>query len=161
MTAFSVAVKNILVKMTLKLFQPLSVVMTMVPTLLRQLRRWLQIKKIITNAPCALQFAAQPSLSSVTVKRLLTGAPPAIKKTPQKSHRKRNNNWPMMSFIHSGSEIRNYRASSDSKLDGVQLASLHFETKSLKSKATFMRTPVFKLQIIRLVQGHWSCMPTH
>ena len=38
----------------LRLFYPLSVVMTMVPRLLRQLRRSLQIKKSITNAPCLL-----------------------------------------------------------------------------------------------------------
>ena len=33
---------------------PLFVVTTMVPTLLRQLRRLLQIKKIVTNVPCML-----------------------------------------------------------------------------------------------------------
>ena len=44
-------VRNYLVKMTLRLFQPLSVVLTMVPTLPRQFRRSLQIKKSITNAP--------------------------------------------------------------------------------------------------------------
>ena len=43
-------VGNCSVKMTLRLFLPLSVVMTMVSTLLRQFRRSLQIKKIITNA---------------------------------------------------------------------------------------------------------------
>ena len=42
-------VRILLVKMTLRLFLPLSVVMTMMPTPLRQLRRSLQIKKIITN----------------------------------------------------------------------------------------------------------------
>ena len=40
-------------------------------------------------------------------------------------------------------------------------ASLRFKTKSINSKATFLRTFFLKLQIIRLVQGHWSCTPTH
>ena len=54
MAASTVSVNNFLVKMTLRLFYPLSVVAAMVPTLLRQLRRSLQIKKIITNAPRVL-----------------------------------------------------------------------------------------------------------
>ena len=44
-------VRNCLVKMTLKQFQPLTVVITIVPTLLRQLRRSLQAKEIIANTP--------------------------------------------------------------------------------------------------------------
>ena len=44
-------VRDCSVKMTLRLFQSLSVVVTIVPTLLRQFRRSLQIKTIITNAP--------------------------------------------------------------------------------------------------------------
>ena len=61
---------NCLVKMTLRLFQPVSVVMTMVPKLLRQFRRSLQIKKSITNAPRVLQFAEKPkhTYPSITVK---------------------------------------------------------------------------------------------
>ena len=47
-------VRNYLVKVTLRLFKPISVVMNMVPMLLRQFRRLLQIKKIITNAPRVL-----------------------------------------------------------------------------------------------------------
>ena len=43
--------RNCIVKMTLRLFEPLSVVMTMVPKLLRQFGRSLQIKKCIANAP--------------------------------------------------------------------------------------------------------------
>ena len=43
-------VRNYSVKMTLRLFCPLTVVMTKVLTLLRQLRISLQIKKIITSA---------------------------------------------------------------------------------------------------------------
>ena len=37
---------NCSVKMALRLFQPLSVVMTVVPTLLRQVRRYLEIKRL-------------------------------------------------------------------------------------------------------------------
>ena len=40
------------------------------------------------------------------------------------------------------------------ELDGALLASLHFETKSIKSKAIFLRTSFLKRQMIRLVQGH-------
>ena len=43
-------VRNGLVKITLMLFKPLSVVMTMMPTLLRQFRKSLQIKKCVRNA---------------------------------------------------------------------------------------------------------------
>ena len=47
-------VTNCSVKMTLRLFWPLSLVMTMVPRLLRQFRRSLQIKRFIANTPCVL-----------------------------------------------------------------------------------------------------------
>ena len=47
-------VTNYSVKMTLRLFWPLSFVMTMVPRLLRQFRRSLQIKRFIANTPCVL-----------------------------------------------------------------------------------------------------------
>ena len=47
-------VMNYLVKITLRLFYPLSLVMTRVPTLLKPFRRSMQIKNIITNAPCVL-----------------------------------------------------------------------------------------------------------
>ena len=50
----------------------------------------------------------------------------------------------MMSFIYSGSEIRIYRFSSGFKLDEVQLASLHFKNKNIKSKATFLRAIFFE-----------------
>ena len=42
------------VKMTLKLFGPLSVVMTMVPRLMRKFRRSLKTKQSIANALCVL-----------------------------------------------------------------------------------------------------------
>ena len=44
----------------------------------------------------------------------------------QKLHRKRNNNWPMMSFIHNGSEITTWMVYS-------------WKTKNTKFKATFLR----------------------
>ena len=47
-------VSNCSVKITLMLSYPLSVVMTMVATLLRQFTSLLQIRKIITNALCVL-----------------------------------------------------------------------------------------------------------
>ena len=47
-------VSNCSVKITLMLFYPLSVVMTMVATLLTQFTSLLQIRKIITNALCVL-----------------------------------------------------------------------------------------------------------
>ena len=50
-------VKNCLVKVTLRLFQSLPVVMYMVQTFTRQFRRLLQIKKSISNSPRVLYFA--------------------------------------------------------------------------------------------------------
>ena len=47
-------VRNCLVKVTLRLFQPFSDFMAMVPMLLRQFSRSLQIKKSIANAPRVL-----------------------------------------------------------------------------------------------------------
>lgn len=44
--------------------------MNMVSKSLRQLRRSLQIKSIITNAPCVLEFAAQPKILSIPVKKI-------------------------------------------------------------------------------------------
>ena len=160
MAAFNVSVKYFVVKMTLRLFQPLSVVTTMVPTLLRQLRRSFQIKKIITNAPCVLQFAAQPKHIFNNSEKSYWDTSGVSEKL-QKLHRKRSNNQPVMRFTHSVSEIRIYRVFSGNKLDGVQLASFHFKTKSIRSKAIFLRIFFLKLQIIRLVQLHWSCTSTH
>ena len=73
-----------------------------------------------------------------------------VVKKVAKLHRKKGNNWPMVSFIHNGSEITTWMGHS-------------FKTKSTKSKATFLTTPSFnfKLAIIRLAQGHWCCTPTH
>ena len=104
---------NYSVKIFLKLFQPLYIVMTMTPTLLRHIRRSLQIMKILRNTFRLLQFAEQPKYIKMNIfinnseKRLVSYL--LIRKTPaelkklQKLHRKRNNN--MVSFIHNGSEI--------------------------------------------------------
>ena len=56
-------------EMTFRLSYSLSVVRAMVSTFLRQLRKALQIKKIITNAPCVLEFAVHPKQLSIKVKR--------------------------------------------------------------------------------------------
>ena len=106
-------VRNCSVKMTLSLFQLLSGVMTamllsytIVPTLLRHFRRSLQIKSIITTASRVLKFAEQPEyINQQQRKRLVSSTPPAKLNKLQKLHRNRSNNWPMVSFIHSGSNI--------------------------------------------------------
>ena len=79
--------------------------MTMVATLLRQLRRLLQIKMITTNAPFVLQFAAQPKNITNNSENIVYLAPPAYHQKIQQLHRKQKNNQPRKSFIHSGSEI--------------------------------------------------------
>ena len=140
--------------MTSRLFQPLSAVTIMVSMLLRQLRRSLQIKKIITNSPCVLQFAAQS-------KHIINNSEIGWLLGHLWRRSKRSKSWLVMTFIHSASEIRVYRVSSGNKFDGVQLVNLYFKIKSIKSKATFLRASFLKLQIIRLVQGLWSCTPTH
>ena len=57
----------------------------------------------------------------------------------------------MVSFGHNGSEITTWMG-------------YNLKTKSTKFQATFLRKKSFlnyKLQIIRLAQGNWSCTPTH
>ena len=102
-------VRNCSVKMKWRLFQPLSVVMTMVPTLLRQLRRLLQMKKIITNVLCVLQYAEQSKYINQQKRKkvgyLLIRTPLAQLKMLQKLHRKRSNDCSMVSFTHNGTEI--------------------------------------------------------
>ena len=68
------------------------------------MRRSLQIKKLITNLP---------SINNSKNRLVISTAPAWLKKL-QKLHSKN-----MMSFIHSGSEIRSYRVSSSNKLDGI------------------------------------------
>ena len=68
-----------------------------------------------------------------------------------KFHRKKDNNWTMVSFAHNRSEITTWMR-------------YNLKTKSTKSQATSLRKKIclnYKLQIIRLAQGHWSCKLTH
>ena len=62
---------------------------------------------IITNVPCLLHNQN----ISITVKKVLLGQ---LRRSSKNCslHRKSNNNWPLSSFIHSGNEIRIYKASS-------------------------------------------------
>ena len=117
-------VSNCFVKMTSRLFQPLSAVMTMVPRLLRHFRRSLQIRKSIANAPRVTQFADQSKYTdqSITVKNgdLLR----KLKKL-LKLHGKKSNNQPMVRFIHKRSEITTCMGYS-------------FKTKTTKFKARFL-----------------------
>ena len=120
--------------------------MTLVPWLLSQFIRSIQIKKSIANASHCYYL-----LNNQTVKKgwFLGQLRRKLKKL-LKFHRKKTNNWPMVSFIHNGSEIT---------------AWYNFKTKSksTESQATFLRKTYFlnfKLQIIRLAQRHWSCTPT-
>ena len=55
----------------------------------------------------------------------------------------------MVGFLHNENEITIW---------------YNLKTRSTKSQATLLRKNLFlnyKLQIIRLAQGHWSCTPTH
>ena len=78
------SVRILLVKMILSLFWPLSVVMAMVPTLLRQLRRSLRIKYFIANP--------LPSITVKKGKRMFIRTPPEqLKKTAEVAQKKSNN----------------------------------------------------------------------
>ena len=59
-------------------------------------------------------------------KWLVTRMPLTYLRKLQKLHSKKSNNWPMVSFIHNGSEITTWMRYS-------------FKTKSAKSKSTFLR----------------------
>ena len=134
-------VRNCLVKITLRLFQPLSVAMTMVPRHLRQFRRLLQIKKSITNAPRVLLFPEQrnytyQSITNCTCEKRLVSRDrflghlgPKLKYL-LKFNRKKSNNQPLVSFIHNKSEITTWTG-------------YNFKTKSTKSQATFLRKTYF------------------
>ena len=104
----NMSVRIFLVKMTLRLLQPLSVVMTMVPTLLRQLRRSLQIKKIITNL-----------LSINNSKKCWLLRYPKRSEENCRSCTEKEQQLAHMSFIHSESEIRIYRVSIGKKFDDI------------------------------------------
>ena len=65
-----------------------------------------------------------------------------VVKKAAKVAQKKSNNWYMVSLIHNGSEITTWMGYS-------------LKIKSKKSEQhSFLN---FKLQIIRLAQGHWSC----
>ena len=76
------------------------------------------------------------------------------RKTAKKAaevEQKKSNNWPMVSFIHNGSEITTWMGHS-------------FKTKNKIQSNIFKITMSFlnlKLRIIRLGQRHWSCTPPH
>ena len=148
-------VRNCSVKMTLRLFY-FSVIMTMVPTLLRQFSRSLQIKEIITNASYDIVCWIAKIYQSITVKKgwLLTYYDTfVIAKKAADVAQKKENSWTIVSFIHNGSEITIWMGYS-------------FKTKAQNPKQSniFKKRTSFlnlKLQIIRLAQGNWSCTPTH
>ena len=68
----------------------------------------------------------QSKIYTIVKRRLVTRTPPTQLKILEKLHRKKSNNWPMVSFIHNGSEITTWMGHS-------------FKTKSTKSKVTFLR----------------------
>ena len=78
-----------------------------------------------------------------------------VAKKVAEAAQKKSNDWPMVIFIGNVSEIT--------------WMGYSMETKSATSRATFLYFMIlrffsflsFKLQVIRLAQGHWSCMPTH
>ena len=75
-------------------------------------------------------------------KKLVTRIPPTQLKKLQKLHRKRSNNWPMVSFIHNRSQITTWMGYS-------------FKTKSTKSKATFLRQQyLFLISSCRSLDQH-------
>ena len=87
-------------------------------------------------------------------KGLVTRTPPAQLSKLQKLHRKvRSKNWPMVSFIHNGSETTTWMEYSfkQNQKDKTQ-------SNIFKIKTYFLN---LKLQIIRLAQGHCNCTPTH
>ena len=107
-------VRNFLVKMTLRLLYPVSVVMGMVPTLLRQFRHLLQIKQILQMLFFCYNLLNSNSISTNnhvnnSEKRLVTWTPLTQLNKLQKFRRKiRSSYWPMVSFILNGSEIRTW-----------------------------------------------------
>ena len=148
------------VKMTLRLFQPLSVVMNIVPTLLRQFRRSLQIKKIITNASRMLQFAEQPKKINQKPRKkvgyLLTRIPLAIKRSKVGAITrgitgKRSNNWSMVGSIHNGSEITTWMEYKASK----PKAQNHKQSNIFKIRTSFLKRSFFA----KVLPASWRYKP--
>ena len=116
---------------------------------------YLEIKKSIANAPRVLLLAESPKYTYRSITNCEKGwfvghLRRKLKKKLLKFHRKKSSKWPIVSFIHNGSEITTWMG-------------YNFRTKSTKSQATFLKNLFlnFKLQIILLAQGYWSCTPTH
>ena len=144
--------RNCSVKMTLRLLQPqpLPVVMKMVPKLQKIAADQKEYRKC---SLCVIICCIAKIYLSInnSEKWLVTGIPPTQPKKLLKLHRKKGNNWPMVSFIHNGSEITTWMGHS-------------FKTKSKIQSNIFKITMSFLnfiLQIIRRAQRHWGCTPTH
>ena len=121
-----VFVRSCFVKMTLRLFQPSSVVMTMVLRLLRHFRRSARVSQIFWCYNLLNSQKPKCNYQSITVKKdWLIGHFQQLKKLRQ-LHQKKNNNWPRVSFINNGSEITIW-------------IEYNFKTQSVKPKATFLR----------------------
>ena len=134
--------------------------------LLKQFRRTLQIKKIITNAPCALQFPYSHNTFGRKGWMLIRHIQHSLKRQQQtilKLYRKRCNNQPMMSFIQSKSDTRIYRISSGTKLDGMYCGQLsqHNSLTSLDDDAeNFLVNFLVHMQIasINLYMATQNCI---
>ena len=72
-----------------------------------------------------------------------------------KLHRRRSNNWTMVSFIHNGSEITTqlgWGIPSKPKPQNPKQSNI------FKKRTSFLN---FKAQILRLARKHWSCTSSH
>ena len=78
---------------------------------------------------------------------MVTRIQPTQLKNQLNLHRKKSNNWSIVSFIPNRSEITTWMDAQNPKQ--------RFQDKNIFFVLNF------KLQIIRLAQGHWSCMPIH
>ena len=120
--------RNCLVKITLRLFYPLSVVMTMLPRLLKQFRRLLQIKRPSQMPLVCYYFLKSQNIhingQQTVEKGCFIGHLLCNLKQVLKFHEKKSNNWPVVRFIHNGSEITTWMG-------------FNFKTKRTKSKETF------------------------
>ena len=88
---------------------------------------WLWCQGVYNSLWVIICWIAKIYLSfSNSEKWLVTRIPPTFLKNVLKLHRKKSNNWPMVSFIHNGSEITTWMRHS-------------FKTKSAKSRVAFLR----------------------
>ena len=86
-------------------------------------------------------------------KWLVTRILPTQLKKLLKLHRKKSNNQPMVRFSHNGSEIITWMGHSQ-----LQNQKHKIQSNIFKTTTPYLN---FKLQIIRLAQGRWCCIPTH